>query len=100
MSSDGCDATRAVGMLLCADPHRCAKIAAQNPREGPRTMEALMMERLPAEEINLSEERRAALAPKRRALLVEFDKLASLETPDREPAMTPFAGSEDDRERG
>lgn len=44
-----------------------------------------MAERVPAAEIVLSEERRAALAPKLRVLLAEFGQLAALERPDLEP---------------
>ena len=57
-----------------------------------------MHEDVRAEEHSLSEARRAALMDKLRALLEDFSKLAALEAPDREPAMSPWAGEENTHE--
>jgi len=61
-------------------------------KEGPMTDE------LSAEDITLSDERRAALAPKLRLLLEDLRRLAELESPDHEPATTPFRESEEYRD--
>ncbi len=57
-----------------------------------------MAEGLSAEEIILSEERRAVLAPKLRVLLDDFRHLAELETPETEPVVTPWTEGDDHRE--
>ena len=49
-----------------------------------------------ADEIVLSDERRALLAPKLRALLDDFAKLADLETLELEPATAPPAKGDGD----
>ncbi len=58
-----------------------------------------MADGLSAEEIVLSEERRAVIAPKLRVLLDDFRHLVELETPETEPAVTPWMEGEDRRER-
>jgi hypothetical protein len=58
-----------------------------------------MADALPADEIVLSAERRALLAPKLRALLEELGNLAALETPDLEPVTAHPAAKEGDDER-
>lgn len=56
-----------------------------------------MTDEVAAEEIALSNERRATLAPKLRQLLEDLRKLAELESPDLEPAMAPFVENEEHR---
>jgi hypothetical protein len=59
--------------------------------------EGRMIDVSSAEDTVLSDERRATLAPKLRLLLEDLRKLAEMESPDREPATTPFGGNEEHR---
>jgi hypothetical protein len=54
-----------------------------------------MVDSAPVAEIRLSEERRAALAPKLQVLLEEFGKLVELERPDQEPVLPRLTEEED-----
>lgn len=56
-----------------------------------------MTDELAAEEIALSDERWATLAPKLRLLLEDLRKLAELESPDLEPMTMPFVENEEHR---